>query len=103
MSARQMATLTREALEESAHRLFPNLTLDQVLANLLLERAQRNLIKYRVMARQFEVKYGQPFEAFRQHVLTSEAAFQVEQDYFDWELAMTGIGDMDAEIQRLRP
>ena len=68
-----------------------------------LERAQRNQIKYQVTARQFEAKYGQPFEAFRQRVLTSEPAFQVEQDYFDWELAVTGIADMQAEIQRLRP
>jgi len=27
--------------------------------------------------------------------------FEVEQDYFDWELAVTGISDMQREIQRL--
>lgn len=30
--------------------LFPNQSLEQVLAELLLERAQKNLIKYQVMA-----------------------------------------------------
>jgi hypothetical protein len=98
-----MATLTRDVLEESARRLFPGRSLDQAIAGLLLERAQRNLIKHRVIGRQFEAKYGQPFEDFRQRVLTSEPAFEVEQDYFDWELAVTGIADMQAEIQRLRP
>jgi translation initiation factor 2 alpha subunit (eIF-2alpha) len=97
-----MTIATTRTLEESARRLFPGQSLDQAIAGLLLERAQRNLIKYQVMARQFESKYGQPFEAFRQKVLSSEPAFDVEQDYFDWELAVTGIADMQAEIQRLR-
>jgi hypothetical protein len=83
--------------------LFPNQSIDQVIAGLLLERAQRNLIKYQVTARQFEAKYGQPVEVFRRQVLTSEPAFHGEQDYFDWELAVTGIADMQAELQRLRP
>ena len=97
-----MSATATTILEASARRLFPDLSLDQVLAELLLERAQRNLIKYQTMARQFEVKYGQPFESFRQMVLDSEPAFEVEQDYFDWELAVTGIQDMEREIQRLK-
>jgi len=72
------------------------------LAQLLLERAQKNLIKYQCMARQFEAKYHQGFDDFRQKMLSSQPAFQIEQDYFDWELAITGIGDMEKEIERLR-
>jgi len=90
------------AVEASARRLFPDLSLDQVLAQLLLERAQRNLIKYRTQARRFEAKYGQSFESFRQMVLHSEPTFEVEQDYFDWEMSVTGIADMEAEINRLK-
>jgi len=88
-------------LELSAQRLFPNLDLDEVLGELLLERAQKNLIKYRAMARQFEAKYKQDFEAFRRSVSTGEPPFETEQDYFDWELAITGIADMEEEINRL--
>jgi hypothetical protein len=89
-------------LETSAHRLFPGLSLDQVLAQLLLERAQRNLIKYQTMEREFKIKYQQDFMTFRQTILESEPTFDVEQDFFDWELAVTGIGDMTQEIQQLR-
>jgi gamma-glutamyl phosphate reductase len=92
------ATPTVEAI---ARRLFPNQTLEQVLVELLLGRAQKNLIKYRTVARQFEAKYEQDFETFRQTVLQSEPTFEVEQDYFDWELAVTGITDMEEEIQHL--
>jgi hypothetical protein len=88
-------------LETSARRLFPDKTLEQALAQLLLERAQKNLIKYQSMSRQFEIKYNESFQDFRQRVLNSTPAFNVEQDYFDWELAITGIADMEKEIERL--
>lgn len=97
-----MSAISTATLEASAQRLFPNLSLDQVFAELLLERVQRNLIKYQVAARQFETKYGRPFAAFRQEILSTEPSFEVEQDYFDWELAVTGISDMQREIQRLK-
>jgi translation initiation factor 2 alpha subunit (eIF-2alpha) len=91
-----------KSVEASARRLFPNMSLDQVLVELLLERAQKNLIKYQTMARQFEAKYDQDFETFREMVLHSEPISEVEQDYFDWELAVTGIADMKEEIERLK-
>ncbi len=88
-------------LETSARRLFPDKTLEQALAQLLLERAQKNLINYQSMSRQFKIKYNESFQDFRQRVLNSTPAFNVEQDYFDWELAITGIADMEKEIERL--
>jgi len=90
-------------LESSTRRLFPNLKPEQALAELLLERAQKNLIKYQTMARQFQVKYGVEFNLFRQKVMAGEPSVDEEQDYFDWELAETGIEDMQVEIKRLKP
>ncbi|NHZ71617.1 MAG: hypothetical protein GWP17_00820 [Aquificales bacterium] len=89
-------------VERSSKRLFPNSSLNQVLADLLLERAQKNLIKYQAATRLFKTKYEQDFDSFRQHILHSESDFEVEQDYFDWELAVTGISDMSEEIKRLQ-
>jgi hypothetical protein len=51
------STLT-ERVEASAQRLFPHLNRVQVLMELLLERAQKNLIKYQTLARQFSAKYA---------------------------------------------
>jgi uncharacterized lipoprotein YmbA len=96
-----MSASTTTILETSARRLFPDLSLDQAWAELLLERARKNLIKYQTTARRFEAKYQQPFPAFRQWVLSREPPAEVEQDYFDWELAVTGSGDMAQEIKRL--
>ncbi|MCP4428734.1 MAG: hypothetical protein GY803_29975 [Chloroflexi bacterium] len=89
------------AIEISVRHLFPDLSLDQVLAELLLERAQKNLIKYQTTSRQFKAKYEQDFAAFRQMILSSEPPFEMEQDYFDWEAAVTGATDMEKEIKRL--
>lgn len=89
-------------IESSARRLFPNLTPEEAIVELLLERAQKNLIKYQTMARQFKAKYEVEFEPFRQKILSTQPDSATEQDYFDWELAVTGIGDMQAEIKRLK-
>jgi hypothetical protein len=89
-------------IESSIRRLFPNLSPEEAISELLLERAQKNLIKYQTMNRHFQAKYQEEFQTFRSKVLTSEPSFEVEQDYFDWELAVTGINDMEAEIKQLR-
>ncbi|KAF0107762.1 MAG: hypothetical protein FD146_1393 [Anaerolineaceae bacterium] len=89
-------------ITSSARRLFPNLTPEQAMMELLLERAQKNLIKYETIARQFQAKYGIVFESFRKKVVAGKVSADDEQDYFDWELAVTGIDDMQAEIKRLK-
>jgi hypothetical protein len=90
------------ALQRSVQRLFPELDPEEVLAELLLERASKNLVKYRTMVRDFEAKYSTDFETFRRRILDSEPASEVEQDYFDWEMAVTGIDDMQEEIAQLQ-
>ena len=91
-----------EKIESSVKRLFPSLSPEQALVELLLERAQRNLVKYEAAARRFEAKYHQDFLTFRKQILQSEPDFEPEQDYFEWEMAVTGITDMTEEIERLR-
>jgi hypothetical protein len=90
------------AIESSAKRLFPNLNPEQAIVELLLERAQKNLIKYQSAAHEFEAKYSQDFETFRKKILSTKPDSMTEQDYFDWELAVTGSADMQDEIQRLK-
>ena len=89
-------------IEASIQRLFPNMKTDQALVELLLERAQKNLLRYQSIVNQFESKYKKEFDSFRQEILNSEPPPETEQDYFDWELAVTGIADMETEIRRLR-
>ena len=96
-----MALDAEVLITESASRLFPGLSRDEALASLLFERAQRNLIKYQSQARQYETKYQRSFDEFRQLIVEGDPGEEQEHDYFDWELAITGIGDMTTELDRL--
>jgi len=82
-------------------RLMPDRTPEEALAALLLDEARRNLVKYRAMDRRFQQKYQTTFAEFRQKVVGADTSFEEEQDYFDWELAITGIGEMEEEIRGL--
>jgi len=82
-------------------RLMPDRTPEEALAALLLDEARRNLMKYRAMDRRFQQKYQTTFAEFRQKVVGADTSFEGEQDYFDWELAITGIGEMEEEIRNL--
>ena len=53
------------------------------------------------MDRSFQKKYQSTFEQFRAERLSSPMPYEVEQDYFDWELAITGTDEMKDEIKRL--
>lgn len=59
-------------------------------------------MRYETAARRFGAQYEQEFDQFREMVLSSDVDEKTEQDYFDWELAVTGISDMQDEIARLR-
>ncbi len=62
------------SITSSMRRLFPNQTPEQAMVELLLERAQKNLIRYETAARQFQVKYGVSFETFREKVVAGKAS-----------------------------
>ena len=102
MIKKEVAMTLSVNIESSARCLFPNLTPEHAIVELLLERAQKNLIKYKTMGRQFQAIYGLEFEEFRKVILSGQPDSATEQDYFDWELAVTGIADMQAEIKRLK-
>ena len=89
-----------KVLESSLERL-PTGDYNQSLAKVLLAHARRNLAKYELMIKNFEKKYGMAFATFSDSDLMKEPAFEVEQDFFDWDMAVTGLEDMRQEIQLL--
>lgn len=90
-----------KVLESSLERLEPTGDYNQSLAKVLLAHARRNLAKYDLMTKNFEKKYGMSFAEFSNSDLMKEPAFEVEQDFFDWDMAVTGLEDMHQEIQLL--
>ena len=90
-----------KVLESSLERLEPTGDYNQSLTKVLLAHARRNLAKYDLMIKNFEKKYGMSFAEFLDSDQMKEPAFEVEQDFFDWDKAVTGLEDMRQEIQLL--
>ena len=91
-----------KVLESSLERLEPTGDYNQSLAKVLLAHARRNLAKYDLLIKNLEKKYVMSFATFSDSDLMKEPAFEVEQDFFDWDMAVTGLEDMRQEIQLLR-
>ena len=88
-------TLTSGALVDSIKRLEPAPSIKQSLKNLLVSRSRSELIKYTLINRNFERQYKTDFHTFRISEQMKEPSFEVEQDYFDWELTVTKIEEME--------
>jgi len=93
---------SEEMLRSTLQRLEPSKDFNVSLARLLYERAERNLRKYRMMDRNFQKKYAMSFEEFHDSDIAKKTNFGTEQDYCDWEMAITGIEEAKEEIEKIK-
>jgi hypothetical protein len=92
--------VTKDLLD-SLSRLEPANDVDESLRRLLMRKARNDLLKYEVISRGFQKKYKMDFESFRKSDLMKEPPSEVEQDYFDWELAITRMDEVKSQLDRL--
>ena len=92
--------VTKELLDSLSH-LEPATDVDESLRKLLMAKARSDLLKYEVSARGFQKKYKMDFETFRTSDLMKKPPSEVEQDYFDWELAVTRIDEVIKQLDKL--
>ncbi|MEW6667544.1 MAG: hypothetical protein AB1512_20245 [Thermodesulfobacteriota bacterium] len=90
-----------KALLESLSHLEPADDADESLRKLLMAKARSDLLKYEVISRGFQKKYNLDFDAFRTSDLMKEPPPEVEQDYFDWELAVTRMDEVRNQLAKL--
>ena len=88
-------------LQNTLQLLGPGIDPGEAIINLLLEKARRNYFKYQMIDRQLRIKYQMSFDEFSRSNLMKEPSFEIEQDFFDWDMAITGISDMKTEIEKL--
>ncbi len=77
------------------------LNLWKVLLLYMLEKARRTYLKYKIINELLQSKYNMQFDEFSKSKFMEEPSFEVEQDFFDWDMAITGMGDMVSEIKHL--
>ncbi len=75
--------------------------INKGIANLLLIKERRDLIKYELMCKNFKKKYECDLTSFKKKVTEEKLGYKEEQDFFDWDMAITGIIDIKEKINSL--
>ncbi|MEK9148784.1 MAG: hypothetical protein AAB267_01915 [Candidatus Desantisbacteria bacterium] len=90
-----------ERLVTGVAQLDPSGDLNKGIAKLLLIKERRDLTKYELMCRNFKRKYECDFAIFKKRATEKELGHKEEQDFFDWDMAITGIVDIKEKIDSL--
>lgn len=72
--------------------------------HLVINELRRRLAEYRLMDKMFRERYKMDFDEFKGKRIVEESghSLQVEEDYFDWELAIDRIKTISANLISLR-
>jgi hypothetical protein len=71
------------------------------IKDLLSHELIRKRNKYIFMNRHFEQKYGMKFIEFEEKNKGAKMEYETEKDYFDWDMAVTSLEDVENEIRGL--
>lgn len=94
--------VTDATLLELLSKLEPGGNVDDSLRKLLLAKARSGLVKYRLLDQEFHREYGTDFVSFKSSERMKQPSSRVEQDYFDWELAVTMIDELENVLRILQ-
>jgi len=76
-------------------------TLEESLNEILRNEIQRKIKKHILMIKHFERKHDMDFETFENNRVTKEMPYEIERDYFEWDMAITLIEDLKEELSQL--
>jgi len=67
----------------------------------MADEIRRRMNRYELVARRFRHKYSMRFEEFRKRRVVEKQgySFEVESDYCDWEMAVTGLAALREQDQ----
>ena len=79
---------------------FKGENIENQLVQLVISKLKKDLQKYVFIKMNFEKKYKMTFKKFEKSL--KEPCFEIEQDYFDWDMSITAIEDIMKEIDKLK-
>jgi hypothetical protein len=99
-----MAERVSERIGHLIARLEPEQDINSTLERLLENELIRRLNRYQLTDRTLGRKYNMSFSEFTaQRVVEQQSyAFEVESDFWDWEMAQDGIETVEAMLSDLR-
>ena len=99
-----MAVALSERMVHLIERLEPEGNVNAKLKRLLERELIRRLNRYQLTDRNLSQKYGMSFAEFRKNEVVKRRgySFEVESDYWDWEMALDGIDTVREMLAELR-
>jgi len=84
--------------------LEPEGDTDTKITKVVEETLVRRLHHYQYVDRRLQQKYGMTFVQFRDSGVVQQKghAFEVESDFWEWELAQDGIRTLERQLSELR-
>lgn len=97
-----MAGIAASTLE-IARRLMPAASAEVSIRQILANEIRRRLNRYELIDRRLRHKYGMCFEEFQNRGVVEEQgySFEIESDYCDWEMAVTGLVTLREQLAAL--
>ena len=87
-------------LEQGIRYIYPDTTLEESLKDMVLSEIKRKLLSFEVIDAQYKRKYKMEFEGFYKNKIEDKTpSFDEEEDYFNWEMAVTGIKELTKELK----
>jgi hypothetical protein len=85
-------------------RLEPEHDTNSALEHLLENELIRRLNRYQFTNKNLSRKYGMPFSEFKDRRVVEQQAysFEVESDFWDWEMALDGIETVESMLAELK-
>jgi hypothetical protein len=96
-------TAATQRMLEIANRLESSEDPDASLKRILENEIRRRLNRYELVNRRLQSKYGMTFEEFRDRDIVQQRgySFEVEGDFCDWEMAISGIRSLKQDLAEL--
>jgi len=92
-------------LSEKLQKELVNITKKGDIVEAIKELITRELIrkknKYTFMVNNFEKKYHMEFKDFEKAHKDQKMDYELEKDYFDWDMAVTVLEDIEEEMKEM--
>jgi hypothetical protein len=96
--------MVSERIERFISALEPEGDINTKIERLVTNELIRRLNRYELVNKRLEQKYGMTFDEFRERQVVKEHdySFEVESDFWDWEMALDGIETVQEMLADLK-
>jgi hypothetical protein len=98
-------SIPTNVLSEKLQKELVNITKKGDIVEAIKELITRELVrkknKYTFMVSNFEKKYHMKLKNFKKVLKDQKMDYELEKDYFDWDMAVTVLEDIEEEMKEM--